>query len=215
MTPRIKLALYEDNPSLRESLKILFGLYPQIDLTGAYPDAEFIIEQTRLNQPDVILMDIDMPGISGIEATSLIHQHFRDVKVLILTVFDDDNRVFKSICAGAVGYLLKKSDSSQIIDGIFQAADGGAPISPSIALKILSLFKKTNLNILEKNNNELSQREKEILTLMTKGYSYKMIAEQCAISVDGVRFHIKNIYEKLHVHSMTEAVAKALKENLI
>lgn len=215
MTAALKIAFYEDNDHLRQSLSALINLTPGLELMGSYPHANDILSNLKNNLPDVILMDIDMPGISGIDATQIIFQHYHDIKILILTVFDDDDRIFRAVCAGAVGYILKKSSPSVIIDAIFEAGAGGAPITPSVAVKILKLFKISNPAIPSSSDHNLSSREKEILQHLTKGLSYKMIADQCAISLDTVRYHIKNIYEKLHVHSMTEAVSKALKEKLI
>lgn len=215
MTEKIRVSIYEDNHSLRDSLKVLLEIEESIQLVGVYPDAKFIASQLQLDLPNVILMDLDMPVVSGIEATKITTIASPSTKVLILTVFDDDEKIFNSICAGAVGYILKKSESQEIIDGILMAHRGESPITPSIAVKILKLFKNSNIMALNNTSIELSGREKEILTLMTEGKSYKMIASSCNISIDTVRFHIKNIYEKLHVHSMTEAVSKALKEKLI
>ncbi len=209
----IRVSIYEDNKALRESLSKLVETLPEFELCKAYPNALNIKEETGKLIPDVILMDIGMPGLSGIEAVKIVKDNFPDVKVIMQTVFDDDDKVFRSICAGAVGYMLKKSAPSDLIDAIKQAACGGAPMTPSIASKVLHLFRQQHIPV--NNEVELSVREKEILTSLTNGFSYKMIAEKCCISIDTVRFHIKNIYEKLHVHSMTEAVSKALKDRLI
>jgi DNA-binding NarL/FixJ family response regulator len=211
----IKVALFEDNEPLRQSLSALIEIYPDLELLGAYRDANNVVEICRKSNPDVVVMDLDMPGISGIQATELIQKHFNNIKVLILTVFDDDSRVFHSICAGAVGYLLKKEGGNRIMESIKEVFEGGSPITSTIAIKILKLFKQTTALHFSKPQPILSDREKEILEYLTKGNSYKMIANACNISIDTVRFHIKKIYEKLHVHSMTEAVSKALKENLI
>ncbi len=211
---KIKVSIYEDNNHLRDSLSKLIIAFDEFELTGAFPNARSIIDNIEDEKPDVILMDIDMPGITGIEAVALVYAKFPEIKVLMQTVFDDDDKVFRSICAGAVGYILKKTAPTDLLDGIREAYIGGAPITPSIALKVLKMFKLQSAP--HKNEEfDLSEREKEILSHLTKGLSYKMIADVANISIDTVRFHIKNIYEKLHVHSMTEAVSKALKENLV
>jgi DNA-binding NarL/FixJ family response regulator len=211
---KIKVALYEDNNALRDSLSKLIGAFPDFTLCGAYPNALKIIENTKENSPDVILMDIDMPGMTGIEAVELVHKEFLNVKVLMQTVFDDNDNVFHSICNGAVGYILKKTPPLQMLDAIRDAHTGGAPMSPVIAKKVLGMFRQ-HAPAQNREEINLSAREKQVLTHLTNGMSYKMIAEACEISIDTVRFHIKKIYEKLHVHSMTEAVAKALRDRLI
>jgi DNA-binding NarL/FixJ family response regulator len=211
---KIRVALYEDNNNLRDSLSILIGSCDEFILTGAYPNAIDIVENTKAQIPDVLLMDIDMPGISGIEAVSIVKKEFPEIRIIMQTVFDDNDKIFRSICAGAVGYILKKQSPSEILDAIKDGYEGGAPLTPSIAVKVLSMFK--NYAVPAKNMDiVLSARETEVLSHLTKGLSYKMIAEACGLSIDTVRFHIKKIYEKLHVHSMSEAVAKALKERLI
>jgi DNA-binding NarL/FixJ family response regulator len=211
---KIKVSLYEDNNNLRDSLSKLIGAFPEFTLTGAYPNAIDILKNVAADAPDVVLMDIDMPGMSGIDAVALVKHHFPEVKVIMQTVFDDNDKIFRSVCAGAVGYILKKKSPSEILEAIREGYKGGAPITPSVALKIISMFKQHVVPV-QNSEFDLSARETEILTHLTKGQSYKMIAESCAISIDTVRFHIKKIYEKLHVHSMTEAVAKALKEKLV
>jgi DNA-binding NarL/FixJ family response regulator len=211
---KIKVSVYEDNNSLRDSLCRLIAANADFSLAGAYPNANSVVENTADQQPDVILMDIDMPGISGIEAVALVKSNYPEVKVIMQTVFDDNEGIFRSICAGAVGYILKRKSAAGILDAIREGYGGGAPITPSIALKILSMF-KTHATPVNAMTVDLSDREREVLSNLTKGLSYKMIAEACDIKLDTVRFHIKNIYFKLHVHSMTEAVAKALKEGLV
>ena len=211
---KIKISIYEDNKPLRDSIVRLIETYDEFELIKAYPNAINIIEDAATDPPEVILMDIGMPGMTGIEATKLLKERFPEIKVIMQTVFDDDNRVFHSICAGAVGYILKKSPPLQIIEAIRQAAAGGGPMTPVIAAKVLELFRLEHPN-LGNEQVKLGTREKEILLELTKGFSYKMIAEHCNISLDTVRFHIKNIYEKLHVHSMSEAIVKALKDKLV
>jgi DNA-binding NarL/FixJ family response regulator len=211
---KIRVSVYEDNKQLRDSLALLIENIPDFELLEAYPNALNILENTAVKVPDVILMDIGMPGINGIEAVKMIRDKFPQVKVVMQTVFDDDDKVFHSICAGAVGYLLKKSQPAEIIEAIRQSAEGGAPMTSTIAARVLNLFRKQNEPVTSEKVN-LGPREKEILHALTKGCSYKMIAAQCNISLDTVRFHIKNIYEKLHVHSMTEAVLKAMKDKLV
>ncbi len=212
-TSIIRVSIYDDSWALRESLSKLFAAFPQFELIGAYPNATLILENCRYQKPDVILMDIDMPGISGIEAVTMLKDNFPDIKVLMLTVFDDNHRIFQSICNGAVGYILKKEEPRKIVEAVQQAYEGGAPMSPSIAVKILTMFRHHNRSL--KEENTLSARELEVLSLLSKGLSYKMIAAETDICIDTVRFHIKKIYEKLQVHSMTEAVSKAIKNNWV
>ncbi len=209
----IKVSVYDDSWALRESLSKLFAAFPQFELIGAYPNATLILENCRYQKPDVILMDIDMPGISGIEAITMLKDNFPVIKVLMLTVFDDNHRIFQSICNGAVGYILKKEEPRKIVESIQQAYEGGAPMSPSIAVKILQMLRHNNH--LLKEEIDFSPRELQILTLLSKGFSYKMIASESDICIDTVRFHIKKIYEKMQVHSMTEAVSKAIKNKWV
>jgi DNA-binding NarL/FixJ family response regulator len=162
-------------------------------------------------------MDIEMPGMNGVEAVKIIKRLFPEITVVMQTVFEDDDKVFDAICSGASGYLLKDTPPSRLMESIKEAHEGGAPMSPTIAKKTLNLFQKF-LSPLSGNTNtdyHLSPREKEVLEWLVKGYSYKMIAASCTISFDTVRTHIRNIYHKLHVASMSEAVAKAIRERLV
>jgi DNA-binding NarL/FixJ family response regulator len=212
-TSIIKVSVYDDSWALRESLSKLFAAFHQFQLLGAYPNAITILENCKYQKPDVILMDIDMPGVSGIEAVTIVKENFPAIKVLMLTVFDDNHRIFQSICNGAVGYILKKEEPIKIMEAVQQAYEGGAPMSPTIAVKILYMFRHHNHT--QKEEIDLSARELQILSLLSKGFSYKMIAAESEICIDTVRFHIKKIYEKLQVHSMTEAVSKAIKNNWV
>jgi DNA-binding NarL/FixJ family response regulator len=160
-----------------------------------------------------VLMDIDMPVVNGLQGLAIVRKHFPEVHVLMLTVFDDNEHIFEAICAGAVGYLLKRTQPARLIEAIQDAHRGGAPMTSSIARKVLTMFAKSNQK--SDNQRNLTDREQEILALLVAGNSYKMIAAALRISIDTVRSHIKNIYEKLHVHSQTEAVAKAIREKLI
>jgi DNA-binding NarL/FixJ family response regulator len=209
----IRLLIFEDNDDLRESLSILFKGTPGIVFTGAYPDCSRLLEDIEATQPNVILMDIDMPGISGIEAVWKLKQNFPAVQVLMLTVFDDNERVFQSICAGASGYLLKRTPPARIIESVFEVAEGGGPMTASIARKVLDMFPR--FNAAKPDTGNLSPREQEILSLLVKGHTYKTAASELKISVETIRTHIKRIYEKLHVHNSREAVSVALKKRLI
>ena len=209
----IRVSIYEDNNDLRESLSYLVLGTATLELTGAYPDCSRVMENCIVAKPDVILMDIDMPGISGIEATAMIKAAFPEINILILTIFEDKNKVFEALCAGATGYMLKKSSAVEIIEAIAELHQGGSPMTGEIARKIVDFF--TNPVLAKNNDYALSAREFDILKCLVEGDSYKMIADACCISIGTVRFHINNIYKKLHVNSKSEAVIKALKERLV
>jgi DNA-binding NarL/FixJ family response regulator len=210
----IRVAVFEDNAQLRESLNLLINNAKSLVCTGFYADANHLERKIASSQPHVVIMDIDMPGLNGIEAVKILHEKFPSIRVLMQTVFDDNDKVFASICAGASGYILKKTLPSKIIEAISETYKGGAPMTPSIAEKVLHMFRlQTHRTPAEKI--DLSNREREILALLVNGKSYKMIAADCFISIDTVNSHIKNIYEKLHVHSKSEAVVKAINQKLI
>jgi DNA-binding NarL/FixJ family response regulator len=173
-----------------------------------------VIENIEETQPDVILMDIELPVINGIEAVKLIRERYPDIRILMETIFEEDEKIFQSICNGAQGYILKNTPPKEILNAIREIYEGGAPMSPIIASKVLRMF-KNNLTSDTDDSFHLSIREKEILKCLVEGMSYKMIADTCFISADTVNGHIKNIYKKLQVHSKGEAVAKAIKGRLI
>ena len=210
----IRVIIFEDNRNLREGLFNLLESVNGFICAGAFAHCERVVENVEETQPDVILMDIELPVVSGIEAVKLIREKYPDVKILMETIFEEDEKIFQSICNGAQGYILKNTPPEGILNAIREIYEGGAPMTPIIASKVLRLF-KTNLSGLTDESYRLSNREKEILKCLVEGMSYKMIAETCFISADTVNGHIKNIYKKLQVHSKSEAVVKAIKSRLI
>jgi DNA-binding NarL/FixJ family response regulator len=206
------ILLYEDNRLLSESIQSMLRLNSNLNLLGAYENPLRVNEQIENQKPDVLLMDIDMPGMTGIEAVAHVRSINKDIPILMLTVFDDNQHVFDAICAGASGYLLKKHIATKLFSAIEEVVEGGAPMSPSIARMVLASMQQ---KALPQNPYQLTPKEKEVLTSLSKGNSYKLIAVQFEISIDTVRSHIRKIYEKLHVHSQTEAVSKAINEKLV
>lgn len=213
-TTPIKISVFDDNSYRRESLCMLISSSPKMICTGTFFDCSNVIADVRKAAPDVVLMDIDMPNVNGIEGVKLIKMNFPKVQVLMQTVFEDEDKIFASICAGASGYLLKKSSPSQILQAIEDVYNGDAAMTASIAKKVLTAFQK---NVFYENNQEISltPREKEVLGYLVKGYSHKMVASACSLSIHTINTHIKNIYEKLQVNSVAEAVVKALNQKLI
>lgn len=210
----IKVAIFEDNRSLREGLAAMIGGTPGFECVGAFPNCNNLLKNISQAKPDVILMDIEMPGINGIEAVVLIKEELPEIKILMETIFDDDEKIFNSICAGAEGYILKHTTPSEIMEAITEIHEGGSPMTPSIANRVLKMVKQRPEPGI-KESFDLSTREKEILTCLVKGMSYKMIADTCFISIETVNVHIRNIYKKLHVHSKSEAVAKAIRGRIV
>jgi DNA-binding NarL/FixJ family response regulator len=210
----IRVSIFEDNRNLREGLFNLLESTEGFTCAGAFAHCERVLDNIDETQPDVILMDIEMPVINGIEAVKLIRTRNTDVKILMETIFEEDEKIFQSICNGAQGYILKSTPPQEILDAIKEIYEGGAPMSPVIASKVLRMF-KSNLGNQTDASFNLSSREKEILKCLVEGMSYKMIADTCFISGDTVNGHIKNIYKKLQVHSKGEAVAKAIKGKVV
>lgn len=211
----IKVVLYEDNPQLREGLTMLIDGSDGFQVLAAYKNCNNVVDEVAAWKPDVILMDIDMPGTNGIEGLKLIRQANHDVKILMLTVFDDNKNVFEAIRNGANGYVLKKTPPAKLLEYIQEAASGGAPMTSSIATQVLKMFSGISNSNEKSETYNLSDREQQVLQLLVNGYSYKMIAGEMFISIDTVRSHIKKIYEKLHVNSKSEAVAKAFKDKIV
>lgn len=210
----IRVIMYDDNDSLRDSVTMLLQDSEDFNFIESYSHCLDVIENIRDTQPDVILMDIDMPGMNGIEGVRLIRNHFSTVQVLMFTVFEDEEKVFAAIKAGAGGYILKNAEPKQLLAAISEVFKGGVPMTPVIARKVLLQFQHLQ-PFEEKEDFDLTKREKDVLSLLVDGLSYKMIADKLNITYDTVRAHMKKIYEKLHVASMTEAVAKALNKKII
>jgi DNA-binding NarL/FixJ family response regulator len=213
----LHVAVFEDNKLVRESFEAILNGTDGFSCSGAFSSCNNLKHDIERSRPDIILMDIEMPGMSGIEATKKIKQDYPHIKILIQTVFDDDEKVFAAICAGASGYILKKTTPARLIDAIQEVNDGGAPMSPGIATKVLTLFQKFAPPQQETSDESanLTKREKEILLLMMEGNNYHVIAEKCFLSYDTVRTHVRSIYKKLHVASVNQAIVKAFKQRLI
>jgi len=198
--------VYEDNEQLRESLDTMITLSKDLLLLGSYGHVQEVQQQVKDLQPEVILMDIDMPGLNGIEAVKLIRQFDTRVQIIMLTVFDDNTHVYSAICAGASGYLLKKNISDKLLNAIREVMQGEVPMSPGLARMVIRNIQQQTPA--EEKDYGLTPREKEILQSLSLGNSYKMVAAALDISIDTVRTHIKRIYEKLRVHSQIEAITK-------
>ena len=211
--PDIKVALCEDNDGFRESLRQFIDDTAGYEVVASCPSADLLMQHLTFSVPDIILMDVDMPGMNGIKATGMIKSEFPQVNVLILTVYEDDQKIFDAILAGATGYLLKKTQPARILEAMAEVQEGGASMSASIVKRVISYFNQKEKVV--ENEYTLSQRELVILKCLVNGDSYKMIADHCHISIGTVRSHINNIYKKLHINSKSEAVAKALKEKLV
>jgi DNA-binding NarL/FixJ family response regulator len=207
-----QVIIFEDNTRLRQSMEILLNDDNIFHVAASFPHFDNAEEQVAVFDAGLVVMDIDMPGVGGIEGVKQIKVVNPDIKVVMHTMFDDDNRIFDSICAGADGYLLKNTSPVQLLRSLQEVMHGGAAMSPFVAQKVFQYFRSAN-SIGE--TFDLTKREKEILELLVKGNSYKMIADKGEISVDTVKKHLQNIYHKLHVSCGTEAVAKALQHKII
>lgn len=208
----INLLIYEDNPPMREGLTMLIDGTEGFHVLGAFKNCSNIAFEVGSYKPDVILMDIDMPGVNGLEGL-IVRQINTEVSILMLTVFDDNKNIFEALMNGANGYILKKTPPAKLLEYIQEASTGGAPMNASVAAQVLKMFSQISLPA--DNDYHLSAREKQVLQFLVKGYSYKMISAEMFIAMDTVRSHIKKIYEKLHVNSKSEAVAKAFRDKLV
>lgn len=211
---KIKVTVFEDNRSLRQGLYQLISGSEGFQCVGAFEDCLNLLRDLENTKPDIVLMDIQMPGINGIEAVRMLREKYPNLKILMQTIFEDNEKIFQSILAGASGYILKNTSPARILDFIKETYEGGAPMSPSVATKVLKMVVQQSPSA-RPNDFNLSEREKEILSCLVKGMSYKLIADACFISIDTVRGHIRNIYEKLHVHSKGEAIATAIKDRIV
>jgi DNA-binding NarL/FixJ family response regulator len=212
-TTMIRTIIFDDNADRRDSLGMLIQATAGLELCGSFADANSALKDVEASKPDVVLMDIGMPGTSGIDAARIIRSTFPDVHIIMQTVFDDQERIFEAIKAGASGYILKSTPPQRILEAIHDANEGGSPFTPSIAARVINFFREQ----VPADNPDygLSDREKEVLTFLVEGMSYKMIATSMNISYNTVNSHIKKIYDKLHVHSVGEAVSKAIQQKIV
>lgn len=208
----IRLVIYDDSDQRRESLKSLLSLTDGMQCVADFPDCSHVEENMEEHHPDVVLMDIEMPHVDGINGVSLIKKKFPEIRIVMQTVFEDDEKIFASLQAGAEGYILKKASAEKITQSIEEVYLGGAYMTPSVALRVMSFFNKP---LSQNEEYKLTPKEKEVLKFLSDGNSYKMVADKLGISYFTVNAHVKKIYEKLHVHSLGEAVSLALKNRIV
>jgi len=212
-TASVKVAIIEDQRDIREGLAWIVKATDGFICTGSYRSMEEAIEKIGFDLPDVVLTDIGLPGMSGVEGIRILKDRHPELRLLMLTIYDDDEVIFDALCAGACGYLLKKTPPARLIEGIREAMQGGAPMSPEIASRVIKLFRE--IRPPERADYKLTPHETRLLKMLVEGHNYKTAAAELGISVTTVAFHMRNIYEKLQVHSKSEAVAKALRNRIV
>jgi DNA-binding NarL/FixJ family response regulator len=208
----VKVAIIEDVREIREGLGRLIGSTPGFRCTGIYASMEEALEKIPHNVPDIVLSDIGLPGMDGINGIRLLKETHPDLNILMLTVYDDNERIFDALCAGACGYLLKKTPWPKIVEALKEAVEGGSPMSPEVARRVITLFRE--IKPPKEADHELTPHETRLLRMLVEGHSYKTAATQLNVSVNTIKFHLRHIYEKLQVHTKSEAVAKALRHGL-
>lgn len=208
----IRLVIYDDNQQRRDSLKALLSLTDDMKCVADFPDCSQVLNNMQEYNPDVVLMDIEMPIVDGINGVSLIKKSFPHIRIIMQTVFEDEEKIFASLQAGAEGYILKNASAEKITQSIEEVYQGGAYMTPSVALRVMNYFNKPKST---ENDYNLTPKEKEVLKFLSDGLSYKMVADKLGISYFTVNAHVKKIYEKLHVHSLGEAVSLALKNRIV
>lgn len=213
MTSRVSVGLVEDVKHIREGLSLLIGSAPGFRMTGSWGSMEAAIPTLDRQPPDLLLADLGLPGMSGAEGIRHLKERHPALQVMVLTVYADDDHIFEAICAGASGYLLKDTPPARILAALGELHDGGAPMTPEVARKAVEMFRKVAPP--RGAEHDLSPRELELLTLLSEGHSYKTAAAAMELSLDTVRFHIRHVYEKLHVHSKSEAVTLALRRGIL
>lgn len=211
--PTLRVALVEDDRPFRESIRMLVGGTPGFECVGAWPTLEAALVARAGPAPDVVLLDIRLPGIQGDEGVERIRERFPSALVLMLTANASDEKIFASLCRGACGYLLKGTPPAALLEAIREAADGGSPMSPAIARKVVALVRRTGVDV--PLGQHLTDRETEVLALLAQGRSYQAAADEMGISINTLRNYIRSVYEKLQVHSRSEAVGKAIRSGLI
>jgi len=209
----IKVAILADRREIRDGLAMLIGGTEGFRCTGAFRSMEEALAKINSDLPDVALCDIGLPGMSGIEGMRVLKEQYPQLLLLMLTVYDDDERIFDALCAGACGYLLKKTPPARLLEGLKEAVTGGSPMSPEVARRVITLFRE--IRPPERADYELTPHETRLLKLLVEGHNYKTAALELNVSINTVSFHMRRIYEKLQVHSKSEAVAKALRDRLV
>jgi DNA-binding NarL/FixJ family response regulator len=208
----IDIVIYDDNVPRRKMLTELMALDPELNCLAGFDHCSTVLEDMERLRPDVVLMDIEMPYVNGIEGVRLIKESFPDVKVIMQTVFDDDEKIFAAIQAGAEGYILKNTGADKLLQSIVEVHAGGAFMTPSVALKVMKFFNQAPDVGTDYN---LTAKEKEVLTCLSDGMSYKMVADKMEIAYNTVNSHVKKIYQKLHVNSLGEAISMAIKHKIV
>jgi DNA-binding NarL/FixJ family response regulator len=211
--PQIRVAIIEDQREVREGLAMLINGTPGFRCTGIFRTMEDALRVLSAGLPDVILTDIGLPGMSGTEGIRILKARFPDIPIVALTVYDHEGEIFDALCAGANGYLLKNTPPARLLEGLREVLQGGAPMSPEVARRVVALFREFRPP--DRASHNLTQQETELLKLLIEGHNYKTAAAELLISTNTVKFHLKNVYEKLQVHSKSEAVAKALRDRLV
>ena len=209
----IKVAIVEDHHKFRECLEFLLNNTEGYQCTGSYRTMEEALQKIGYDLPDLALVDIGLPGMNGVEGVKLLKERHPNLLVLMNTVYDDDERIFDALCAGASGYLLKKTPPAQLLESVKQAINGGAPMSPEVARRVIRLFRE--IRPPERADYHLTPHEIRLLQLVSEGHSYKSAAAKVGVAAKTISFHLQKIYEKLQVHSKSEAVSKALRNRLI
>jgi len=209
----IRTMIVEDQKDLREGLSTLVNFTPGFACIGAFRTMEECIARIKHEVPDVILSDIGLPGMSGIEGIRVIKEMYPDLTILVLTVYDDNEKIFDALCAGASGYLLKQTEPAELLRSVKEAVAGGAPMSPEVAARVIKLFREVRPP--EKVDYDLTPHELRLLKLLVDGYNYVTASEELKISYNTIKFHVRNIYDKLQVHSKSEAVAIAMRDRLV
>jgi DNA-binding NarL/FixJ family response regulator len=212
-TAALKVGIIEDQPKIREGLRSLIDGTDGYRCVGSFGSMEEALAKVNSDLPDVLLVDIGLPGMSGIEGTRRLKDQHPGLAVMMLTVYDDDRRIFDAMCAGACGYLLKKTPPARLLESLKEVVGGGAPMSPEVARRVVALFRE--IRPPDEANYQLTPHEIRILALLVEGYNYKTAGDELGVSINTIRFHMRSIYEKLQVHSKSEAVAKALRNRVI
>lgn len=209
----VKTIIVEDQRDLREGLQTLINFTPGFKCLGAFRTMEEALSRVKYDLPDIVLSDIGLPGMSGIEGIRILKEKYPDLIILVLSVYDDDERIFDALCAGASGYLLKQTEPAELLKSVREAVAGGAPMSPEVATRVIRLFREVRPP--ERVDYDLTPHETRLLKLLVDGHNYVTAAAELNISYNTIKFHVRNIYDKLQVHSKSEAVAIAMRDRLI